>query len=70
MSDRPTPHEFLFGRGLTLQHYFIERTPVSEVIGFTDDNGRAFDLHISDDELALSAKSLLLELGVRVIDRK
>lgn len=69
MPDKPTPHEYLFGRGMTLQDYFIERTPVSESICFTY-NGRTFDMLISDEELFRGAVSLLLELGVRIVGDK
>lgn len=66
----PTADEFLFGRGLELGDYFIERTPVSEVICFKNEDGRAFDLAISNPDLHSAALARLVELGVRIVEMK
>ena len=66
--EPPTADEFLFGAGLRLQDYYIGRTPISEVICFRNEEGREFDLLISDDKLYAAAKMRLLELGVRIVD--
>lgn len=66
----PTADEFLFGRGLTLKDYFIERTPVSEMVCFENGEGRVFDLSISNSELKSQVVSRLVELGVRIIEKK
>lgn len=47
-----TAEQFLFGRGLHLEEYFIEETPVSEVLCYRNADGREFDLPINDPELA------------------
>lgn len=66
----PTADELLFGRGLELDDYFIERTPVSEVICFKNGDGRVFDLAISNPDLRDAALNRLVELGVRVVEIK
>lgn len=50
-----TVEEFLFGRGVRLEDYFIEQTPVSEVLCYRNSEGREFDLPINDPELAAAA---------------
>jgi hypothetical protein len=59
--------EFLFGSGLVVDDYYVERSPVSEVICYVNRDGRAFDLHISNEKLASAAIEHLLRLGVRVV---
>ncbi len=66
----PTADEFLFGLGLKLDDYFIERSPVSEVICFKNDDDRVFDLAITNEDLRAAALSRLIELGVRVVEMK
>lgn len=66
----PTPDELLFGNGLKVDNYFIERTPISEVICFESMDGRLFDLTISSEELKAKAVARLIELRVRVIDKR
>lgn len=68
--ELPTADQFLFGRGLKLGDYFIERTPVSEVICFKNEDGRVFDLAISNPDLHSKALARLVELGVRVVEMK
>ncbi|MBM0103557.1 hypothetical protein JM946_02325 [Steroidobacter sp. S1-65] len=58
--------QLLFGSGLTVENYYIERTPVSEVICYKNREGRRFDLLVDDDALGTLAKRRLLELGVKV----
>lgn len=60
--------EFLFGSGLQLQDYFIELTPVSEMLCYRNSDGREFDLPINDSVLAAAVFSRLKELHVRVVD--
>jgi hypothetical protein len=59
--------EFLFGRGLTVEDYFIEKTPVSEMLCFRNSDGREFDLPINDAAMAHAVLERLKELGVRVV---
>jgi len=59
--------KFLFGQGVGLKDFFIEQTPVSEVVCYRDSEGRSFDLMISDDNLAQEAKTRLKALGVRIV---
>ena len=59
--------EFLFGSGLTLQNYFIEQTPVSEMICYRNAEGRQFDLLIDDVALAAGILARLKELNVKIV---
>ncbi|QKH36176.1 hypothetical protein FOC84_14950 [Achromobacter pestifer] len=59
--------EYLFGGGLLLSNFYIEKTPVGEVICFVNDKGRHFDLPVSDPILAGAVKARLNELGVKVV---
>ncbi|QCX49368.1 hypothetical protein [Ralstonia pseudosolanacearum] len=59
--------EFLFGRGLAVGDYFIEQTPVSELLCYRKSEGREFDLPINDDDFAGEVLSRLKELGVRIV---
>ncbi|GLR14014.1 hypothetical protein GCM10007907_28040 [Chitinimonas prasina] len=66
--DRTTfVEEFLFGRGLKLDGYFIEQTPVSEMLCYRNAEGREFDLPINDAALADAVLVRLKELGVRIL---
>jgi hypothetical protein len=69
MSQEPFPEveEFLFGSGLVLDDYYIERTPISEVICYVNRDGRSFDLHINNEAQASAAIARLVALGVRVV---
>ncbi|MDR5777680.1 MULTISPECIES: hypothetical protein [unclassified Caballeronia] len=62
----PTADQFLFGRGIELDDYFIEQTPVAEMLCFRDAEGREFDLPINDPELCAAVYARLKELGVRI----
>ncbi len=57
----PDVDTFLFGNGLTVSDYFISR---DGLIGFTDANGREFDLLIDHSRLADAALHRLKALGV------
>lgn len=59
--------EFLFSRGLTVEDYFIEQTPVSEMLCFRNSDGREFDLPINDSAMANAVLARLKDLGVRVV---
>ncbi|MCH7330465.1 hypothetical protein [Acinetobacter modestus] len=59
--------DFLFGRGQNLDNYFIEQTPVSEMLCYRNSEGHEFDLPICDDELAAAVIKRLKEMGVRII---
>ena len=61
--------EFLFGGDLELKNYYIERTPISEVICFTTADGREYDLAISDPQVQADAVARLVELGVRIVEK-
>jgi hypothetical protein len=58
----------LFGRGQILDNYFIEQTPVSEMLCYRNAEGRTFDLAISDDALAAALIAGLKEMGVRIVN--
>lgn len=58
--------EFLFGRGQQLKDYFIEQTPVSEMLCYRNSEGREFDLPINDVELATAVIARLKSLGVEI----
>ena len=60
--------DFLFGSGLGVQDYFIERTPVSEMLCYRNAEGREFDLPINDDVLAAAVYARLKTMNVRVVD--
>lgn len=65
-----TPEEidyFLFGSGMTLNDYFLEKTPFSESLCFTDSDGKEFYHLIDHDQLAKAVISRLKELGVRIV---
>lgn len=65
--SRISADDFLFGRGLRLEDYFIEQTPVSEMLCYRNAEGRDFDLPINDSELASAVMSRLKDLGVRIV---
>lgn len=69
MSERSVVNadEFLFAQGVTIDNYFIEITPVSEMICYRNSEGREFDLPINDPELYKAVVSRLKELGVRIV---
>jgi hypothetical protein len=60
--------DFLFGSGLSVKDYFIERTPVSEMLCYRNAEGREFDLPINDEALAAAVYERLKALNVRIID--
>lgn len=59
--------EFLFGQGVRLVDYFIEQTPVSEMLCYRNTDGRDFDLPINGPALADAVLIRLKELGARVV---
>lgn len=61
-----TVEEFLFGRGQQLKDYFIEQTPVSEMLCYRNSEGREFDLPINDVDLAAAVIAKLKDLGVEI----
>jgi hypothetical protein len=70
MTEKFTPEfieEYLFGRGLQLKDYFIHRTPISEVIGFVDEQGKEFIFSIGNDELAGLMLARLKQLNAREV---
>ncbi len=67
MSTKPTADELLFGRGMTVEDYYISKTPVSEEICFIGPGGRAYTLLIHDIELYKQSFDRLRELGVREV---
>lgn len=58
--------DFLFKNGLTLNDYFIYKTPNSESICFKEGNGQKFHLSIGNDELFKAAFARLIALGVTI----
>lgn len=59
--------EFLFGRGQQVNDYFIEITPVSEMLCYRNAQGREFDLPINDADLAAAVFNRLKELDVVIL---
>ena len=59
--------EFLFGREQQLEDFFIEQTPISEMLCYRNSEGREFDLPIHDTELAFAVMARLKELGVKIL---
>jgi hypothetical protein len=59
--------EYLFGSGAPLDSYFVRRSSVADLVCFVNTDGREFDLLISDDALAESVKTRLIDLGVRIV---
>ncbi|GGZ02131.1 hypothetical protein ACFFTM_08445 [Pseudoduganella plicata] len=60
--------DFLFGTGLQLGDYYIERTPFSEMLCYRNAEGREFDLPISNEELATAVFTRLKALNVRIVN--
>jgi hypothetical protein len=60
--------DFLFGTGMSVDDYYIERTPISEILCYRGADGRDFDLPIHDEALAVAVHERLKTLDVRVID--
>jgi hypothetical protein len=58
----------LFGSGLSLEDYFVRRTPVSETVCYSDKEGQRFYLSIGNDDLMRRALERLQVLGVRAVD--
>jgi len=58
----------LFGAGLSLNDYFVRRTPISETVCYADKGGQQFYLSIGNDDLMRRALERLHALGVRVVD--
>ena len=61
-------NDFLFGSGLSVHDYFIERTPVSAMLCYRNAEGREFDLPIHDKALAAAVYDRLKALNVRVVE--
>jgi hypothetical protein len=61
-------NDFLFGNGLSVRDYQIERTAVSEMLCYRNAEGREFDLPINDEALAAAVYERLKALNVRVVD--
>lgn len=70
MNNRDLENEvekFIYGRGLSLDNYYIEQTPFSEMLCYKNRDGREFDLPISDQMLANAVISKLKQLGVKIV---
>lgn len=59
--------QVLFGSGLTVDDYYIEQSPVSELLCYRTSSGRDFDLLIDHPELYSGAFARLRLLDVRVV---
>ena len=68
MQKKPSADEYLFGRGMELEDYYIRKTPVSEKICYLGPGDREYVLLIGNHELASDALHRLKELGVRVLE--
>jgi hypothetical protein len=69
MDVKKTPaavEEFLFGRGQSVDEYFIEETPDAELLRYQNADGQVVELPINDAEFAAALSARLKELGVRV----
>ena len=62
--------KFVADRGIPISSYYIEVTPYSELICFKGEDGREYDLPISDETLSKAVKKRLRELGVKVVELK
>lgn len=60
---------FLFGAGLQVDDYYIERTPFSKILCYRNAEGREFDLPISNEEFASAVFERLKALNVRIVKR-
>lgn len=61
---------FLFGAGLQVADYYIERTPFSEMLCYRNAEGREFDLPISNEEFASAVFERLKAMNVRIVHRR
>lgn len=59
--------EFLFGRGQTVDDYYIEVTPYSEMICFAGPDGQEFYLSVSDAALEEAAIQILRKQAVHIV---
>ena len=66
----PNPDELIFRNNLSIDDYFIEKTPVSTTICFRDGNGKIFDLSVTNSDLKNTIIYRLIELGVRIVEEK
>lgn len=62
-----TVEEFIYERGLSLESYYIEQTPYSEMLCYKNNDGREFDLPIGDPVLADAVMAKLKQLGVKIL---
>lgn len=70
MDVKKTPaavEEFLFGRGQSVDEYFIEEAGGAELLRYRHAEGRVVDLPVNDAEFAAALSARLKELGVRVV---
>ena len=67
---RDLADKFIAESGIEIGKFYIEVTPYSEMLCFTNEEGREYDLPISDEGLANAVLSRLRELGVRVVELK
>lgn len=63
-------NQFISDSGIEVEDFFIEITPFSEMVGYTNSEGREFDLPISDENLAKAVIARLIKLGVRIVELK
>ena len=57
---------FLFGKGETINQYYIKTSPFGDMICYISPSGQEFDLLIEDVELEVAAIKKLKEIGVRI----
>lgn len=70
LSSNKLADKFLADRGIPISNYYIEITPHSELICVKSEEGREFDLPISNEDLSKAVKARLKELGVQVVELK
>jgi hypothetical protein len=63
-------NQFISDSGIDIGKFFIEITPHAEMVCFVNEEGREFDLPISNAELAKAVVVRLKELKVNVIELK
>jgi hypothetical protein len=62
--------KFITESGIPIENFYIEVTPFSEMLCYKSEEGREFDLPISDELLSKAVKKRLRELGTKVIELK
>jgi hypothetical protein len=62
--------QFISESGIEIEKFYIEVTPYSTMVCYSNEEGREFDLPISDENLAQAVVARLRGLGVRIVELK